>query len=139
MYKVCIDTGGTFTDCMVLDEAGNLSEFKSPSTPPDFSHGVMDVLGEASEAYSKGREQFLSETEFIVHGTTAATNALVTRNVARTAMITTRGFRDILEMRRSLKIETHSMYEAFIPPYDPIVPRHLRFVVDEETLPTGET
>ncbi len=138
MYKVCIDTGGTFTDCMVLDEEGNLSEFKSPSTPPDFSQGVMDVLGEASEAYWKSREQFLSETEFIMHGTTAATNALVTRNVARTAMITTRGFRDILEMRRSLKIETHSMYDAFIPPYDPIVPRHLRFVVDEETLPTGE-
>ena len=98
----------------------------------------MDVLGEASKAYAKSREQFLRETEFIVHGTTAATNALVTRNVARTAMITTQGFRDILEMRRSLKIETHSMYEAFIPPHDPIVPRHLRFVVEEETLPTGE-
>jgi N-methylhydantoinase A len=138
MYKVCIDTGGTFTDCVVLDEQGTLSEFKSPSTPPDFSKGVMDVIGEASAAYSKSREQFLSETEFVVHGTTAATNALVTRNVARTAMITTRGFRDILEMRRSLKIETHSMYEAFIPPYEPIVPRSLRFVVEEETLPTGE-
>ena len=138
MYKACIDTGGTFTDCMVLDETGHLAEFKSPSTPPDFSQGVMDVLGEASKAYAKSCEQFLRETEFIVHGTTAATNALVTRNVARTAMITTEGFRDILEMRRSLKIETHSMYEAFIPPYDPIVPRHLRFVVEEETLPTGE-
>ena len=132
MYKVCIDTGGTFTDCVLLDRNGNLSEFKSPSTPPDFSQGVMDVLEEAASANSKDIEQFLRETEFIVHGTTAATNALVTRNVARTAMITTEGFRDILEMRRSLKIETHSMYEAFIPPYEPIVPRYLRFVVQEK-------
>jgi N-methylhydantoinase A len=138
MYKVCIDTGGTFTDCVVLDKRGSLSEFKSPSTPPDFSQGVMNVLGEAAASYEKSLGQFISETELIVHGTTAATNALVTRNVARTAMITTKGFRDILEMRRSLKIETHSMYEAFIPPYDPIVPRYLRFVVEEETLPSGE-
>jgi N-methylhydantoinase A len=138
MYRVCIDTGGTFTDCVVLDDKGGLREFKSPSTPLDFSKGVMDVIQEASTAYEKSLKQFLGETEFIMHGTTTATNALVTRNVARTAMITTKGFRDILEMRRSLKIETHSMYEAFIPPYEPIVPRHLRFVVEEETLPTGD-
>jgi len=138
MYKVCIDTGGTFTDCVVSDAGGALSEFKSPSTPPNFSQGVMDVLEEAAAAHSSGLQQFLHDTEYIIHGTTAATNALVTRNVARTAMITTQGFRDILEMRRSLKIETHSMYEAFIPPYEPIVPRRLRFVVEEETLPSGE-
>lgn len=138
MYKVCIDTGGTFTDCVVLDDNGNLTEFKSPSTPQDFSQGVMNVLKEAAEAYSLSLEDFLRETEFLIHGTTAATNALLTRNVARTAMITTKGFRDILEMRRSLKIETHSMYEAFIPPYEPIVPRYLRLVVQEETLPDGE-
>ncbi len=138
MFRVCIDTGGTFTDCVVLDNDGNLNEFKSPSTPPDFSEGVMNVLEEASSAYSMSHEQFIAETELIVHGTTVATNALVTRNIARTAMITTSGFRDILEMRRSLKIETHSMYEAFIPPNEPIVPRNLRFVVEEETSPTGE-
>src|SRR4030043_451693 len=80
----------------------------------------------------------MKQTDFIVHGTTVATNALITKRVARTAMITTKGFRDIIEMRRSHKIETHSMYEAFIPPYEPIVPRYLRFGVDEKTRYNGE-
>ena len=138
MYRACIDIGGTFTDCVVLDNKGNLTEFKAPSTPADFSQGVLYALGEAAAAYSKTPEQFIGEIELIVHGTTVATNAVITRNVARTAMITTRGFRDIIDMRRALKIETHSMYEAMIPPYQPIVPRYLRFVVDEETRYTGE-
>ena len=81
MFKVCIDTGGTFTDCVVLDGNGNLIEFKSPSTPPDFSSGIMSVLKDAAAEYSVNLEDFLGETEFIVHGTTAATNAFVTRNV----------------------------------------------------------
>jgi N-methylhydantoinase A len=80
----------------------------------------------------------VGDIELIVHGTTIATNALVTRNVARTAMITTRGFRDIIEMRRALKIETKSMYDAYISPYQPLIPRYLRFTVDEETRYTGE-
>ena len=138
MFRVCVDIGGTFTDCVVLDDKGNLSQFKAPSTPADFSLGVLNALEEAAAVYSQTREGFIGKTELIVHGTTVATNALVTRNVAKTAMITTEGFRDIIEMRRSLKIETKSMYEAFIPPYEPIVPRYLRFTVNEETLYTGE-
>lgn len=73
-----------------------------------------------------------------MHGSTVATNAVVTRNLSKTALITTKGFRDILEMRRANKIETRSMCEAQIPPYEPIVPRYLRFVLEEETRPTGE-
>ncbi len=138
MFRVCIDTGGTFTDCVVLDENGDLYEFKSPSTPVDFSEGVINAIGEAAASFSMSLEEFIRKTGLIVHGTTAATNALVTKRVARTAMITTRGFRDIIEMRRSLKIETHSMYDAFIPPYEPIIPRYLRFTVNEKTKYTGE-
>jgi len=138
MFRVCVDTGGTFTDCVVLDDSGNLKEFKAPSTPPEFSEGVLNALGEAASAFSLSLEQFIRQTELIIHGTTAATNALVTKNIARTALITTKGFRDIIEMRRSLKIETHSMYEAFFPPYEPIVPRYLRFGIDEKTKFNGE-
>jgi N-methylhydantoinase A len=138
MFKVCIDTGGTFTDCVVLDDQGRKKEFKSPSTPADFSVGVVDAINEAASAFSLSTEQFLEKTELIMHGTTAATNALVTKNVARTALIGTKGFRDVIEIRRSLKIETRSMYEAFIPPYKPIVPRYLRFGVDEKTKRSGE-
>jgi len=138
MFKVCVDTGGTFTDCVVLDDEGRKKEFKSPSTPEDFSIGVINAISEAASALSLSVEQFLDQTELIMHGTTAATNALVTKNVGHTALIGTKGFRDIIEIRRSLKIETRSMYEAFIPPYKPIVPRYLRFVVDEKTKRSGE-
>lgn len=133
MYKVCVDIGGTFTDCVVSDEYGNLRQFKAPSTPKNFEQGVMDSLREAAEGYGLTPEQFIGQIELLVHGCTVATNAVVTRNLAKTAMITTKGFRDIIEMRRANKIETKSMYEAQIPPYDPIVPRYLRFVMEEET------
>ncbi len=138
MFRACIDIGGTFTDCVVLDERGNLGEFKAPSTPADFSEGVLNALNEAAAAYADSPEEFIGNIGLIVHGTTVATNALVTRNIAKTAMITTKGFRDIIEMRRCLKIETKSMYDAFIPPYEAIVPRYLRLGVEEETRYTGE-
>ena len=138
MFRVCVDTGGTFTDSVVMDDKGNLTEFKAPTTPGDFSEGVINALKEAASGYKMSLDQFMKQTELIVHGTTVATNALITKKVARTAMITTKGFRDIIEMRRSLKIETHSMYDAYIPPYDPIIPRYLRFTVEEKTKYTGE-
>ncbi|MDT3671829.1 MAG: hydantoinase/oxoprolinase family protein [Aromatoleum sp.] len=138
MFKVCVDIGGTFTDCVVCDDQGRLRQFKAPSTPKDFAQGVMDVLREAAPAYGRSTEKFIGEIDLIMHGSTVATNAVVTRNLSKTALITTKGFRDILEMRRANKIETRSMYEAQIPPYEPIVPRYLRFVLEEETRPTGE-
>ena len=129
MFKICVDTGGTFTEAVVLDDKGRFAEYKTPTTPSDFSQGVLNAITEAAPAYGRTLPQFMAEIEWIVLGTTVALNALVTRKLAKTALITTRGFRDIVEMRRALKIETHSMYEAAIPPYEPIVPRYLRFVV----------
>src|SRR5665647_2246650 len=129
MFKICVDTGGTFTDCMVLDGSGKLHEFKSPTTPWDFSEGVLNTIVDAAAYFQSSPADFLRQTEWIVHGTTVSTNALVQRKLAKTALITTKGFRDIIEMRRSLKIETKSMYDAYIPPYEPIVPRRLRFTV----------
>jgi N-methylhydantoinase A len=72
MYKVCIDTGGTFTDCVVLDDQGRKREFKSPSTPRDFSVGVINSLKEAADGFSMSEQEFLDKTELIIHGTTAA-------------------------------------------------------------------
>jgi N-methylhydantoinase A len=138
MFKICIDTGGTFTDCIVLDSDGRLHEFKSPTTPWDFSEGVMNTIVDAAGFFESTPQEFLKNTEWIVHGTTVSTNALVQRKLSRTALITTKGFRDIIEMRRSLKIETKSMYDAYIPPYEPIIPRYLRFGVTEKTKTAGE-
>ncbi len=138
MFRVCIDTGGTFSESIVLDEKGELHEFKTSTTPRDFSEGVINTILEAARFYQLTAGEFLQQTEWIIHGTTVSTNALVQRKLARTALITTKGFRDIIEMRRSLKIETRSMYDAFIPPYEPIVPRYLRFGVEEKTRYSGE-
>jgi N-methylhydantoinase A len=138
MYKICIDTGGTFTESVVLDSQGKFYEFKTPTTPRDFSEGVLNTIKEAANYFQISVEEFLKRTEWIVHGTTVSTNALVQRKLARTALITSKGFRDIIEMRRSLKIETKSMYDALIPPYEPLIPRYLRFTVDEKTKASGE-
>ena len=138
MYKLCIDTGGTFTESVVLDTQGEFHEFKTPTTPWDFSEGVLNTIKEAASYFQITLEDFLKQTEWIVHGTTVSTNALVQRKLSRTALITSKGFRDIIEMRRSSKIETKSMYDAFIPPYEPLIPRYLRFTVEEKTKSSGE-
>jgi N-methylhydantoinase A len=121
MYRLCIDIGGTFTDSILIDNKGNVFEYKVPTTPDDFSEGIINSLIEAAKAHDQPYEEFVGNIDMIIHGTTIATNALVTRNVARTALVTSKGFRDVVEMRRCLKIDTKSMYEAFIPPYHPIV------------------
>lgn len=138
MFEVCVDIGGTFTDCVVSDGGGKLREFKSPTTPRDLSVGMVDSLKQAATAHGLSTEKFLGATDTILHGTTVALNAFLTRSGAKTALITTKGFRDIIEMRLGMKNITTSMYNMFIPPYEPLVPRNLRFTVGERTLYTGE-
>src|SRR4030042_2938743 len=98
MFKVCVDIGGTFTDSILIDNEGKISEYKVPTTPRDFSEGIMNTLREAADAYKQPFEQFVDKIDLIIHGTTIATNALVQRQTSRTALITTRGFRDFIEM-----------------------------------------
>lgn len=138
MFKVCVDTGGTFTDCMVQDGENNVYEFKAPTTPGRFHEGVLNAINYGAEYFGKSLTEFLAETDWIIHGTTVATNAVVERKVAKTAMITTEGFRDIIEMRQCQKIETHSLFDGYIPPYEPFIPRYLRYGVKECTRPNGE-
>ena len=116
MFKVCVDTGGTFTDCMVQDAENNVYEFKAPTTPGRFHEGVLNAITYGAEYFGKTLKEFLAETDWIIHGTTVATNAVVERKMAKTAMITTEGFRDIIEMRQCQKIETHSLFDGYIPP-----------------------
>jgi N-methylhydantoinase A len=138
MYRISIDVGGTFTDCLVLDESGGLRQFKSPTTPADPSVGFLDVLARAAGGNGLELAPFLAKVELIIHGTTLATNTLINRNGARTGMVTTEGFRDIVEIRRGFKNVRTSMYEVFVPPYDPLVPRNLRLEAQERVLYTGE-
>jgi N-methylhydantoinase A len=137
MYNVCIDVGGTFTDCLVMDAGGTLRQFKSPTTYPDPSVGFMASLEKAAEGYGTPLTSFLKRVELLIHGTTLATNTLINKNGAKTGMITTKGFRDVVEIRRGYKNIRTSMYNVFVPPYDPLVPRHLRMEVEERVLFDG--
>ena len=138
MYRVGIDVGGTFTDCLVLDPAGGLRQFKAQTTPADPSVGLTNALAKAAAGYDRTPAEFLGEVELIIQGTTLATNTLINRNGARTGLITTAGFRDIIEIRRGFKNVRTSMYNVFVPPYRPLVERYLRLEVDERVTFSGE-
>ncbi|MCZ7564356.1 MAG: hydantoinase/oxoprolinase family protein [Burkholderiales bacterium] len=135
MRVAAIDIGGTFTDCIVFDE-GRLLSLKVPSTPPDLERGLLDALAHAAALFGKPVSEFLGELPLVLQGTTAALNTVLTRTGAKVGMLTTEGFRDVIETRRGIKAE--SLYNVFIPPYEPLVPRHLRLGVGERTRYTGE-
>ena len=125
-FVVGVDVGGTFTDVFFLDEANGVCDVaKVPSTRGDQSRGIRDGITR--------RLQNLAQVSTIVHGTTVGTNALLERKGVRTGVITTRGFRDVLEMRRRDRPETWGLWGRF----DPVVPRDLRVEIDERVMPDG--
>jgi N-methylhydantoinase A len=129
--RLGVDIGGTFTDLVVVDEAtGSARVGKVLTNPKDVAHGVEEgihaLLNEAGVRPG--------EVRAVVHGTTLATNALIERKGAKTALITTEGFRDALEIGREGR---YDMYDLFIDPPPPLVPRHLRREVPERLLADG--
>ncbi|TPG24516.1 hydantoinase/oxoprolinase family protein [Variovorax guangxiensis] len=123
---VGVDVGGTFTDLFVLDEAkGTARIVKVPSTRGEEARGFMNGVARVADS--------AAAIATIVHGTTVGTNALLERKVARTGIITTRGFRDVLEMRRRDRPQTWGLRGSFLP----VVPRDLRREVDERVLADG--
>jgi N-methylhydantoinase A len=93
-YVIGVDVGGTFTDAVLDDDAGTVVAAKSPSTPPDYSQGVLDALELLAEQLGKPVTEMLAQTHHIAHGTTSSLNALVTGNVPEIGFLTTRGHRD---------------------------------------------
>ena len=139
MFRVAVDVGGTFTDCLVLEEsAGEVRQFKSPTTPSDPSIGLMNALDKAATAYGFTVEGFVAQIGLLIHGTTLATNALINKDGAKTGMVTTRNFADVIEIRRGYKNVRTSMYNVFVPPYEPLVPRRRRLEVTERSTYEGE-
>src|SRR4051794_16236764 len=131
MSTIGVDTGGTFTDLVLLRGDGSLEVAKRPSTPADFSRGVLDVVD------AIGGADALSEVEhFFYHGTTVATNAMITGAGARTGFITTRGHRDALPMMRIIgrsagMSETQLKQYTYTDKPAPIVPKTLIKEIDE--------
>ncbi|GAA4539014.1 hydantoinase/oxoprolinase family protein [Pseudonocardia xishanensis] len=93
-FVIGVDVGGTFTDAVLDDDAGTVLAAKSPSTPPDYSQGVLDVLRLLAEQLGKSLPEMLAETHHIAHGTTSSLNALVMGNVPPVGFLTTKGHRD---------------------------------------------
>ena len=125
--RVGADVGGTFTDVVVQSETGEVSLVKVLSTPPDYDRAVVEAVQEIL-----GDGQLLAE---VVHGTTVATNAVLEKRGARTAIVTTQGFRDVLELRR---MRMPHLYDYFWRKPEALVPRRLRFEVDERMSASGE-
>jgi N-methylhydantoinase A len=121
-YSVCIDIGGTFTDCIVAAPDGTRDMFKAPSTPGAFERGFLEVLGLAAESYGVDLPRFLSQVDIIVHGTTVATNALVEGKAGRVGLVCNKGHPDILTLREAPKKRAFD-YRLDYP--EPFVPRHL--------------
>ena len=129
--RVAADIGGTFTDIAYIDESGFISTRKVLSTPDDYAVGVLrgvDELGAAAARPISAYSDFL-------HACTVATNAILELRGASTALLTTRGFRDVLEMRR---VRVPRLYEPLYEKPVPLVPRHLRFEVIERLDAGGE-
>ena len=130
-YRLGVDIGGTFTDIILLGSDGSLFSRKVLSTPDDYSlaieEGVRVLLGEVGITAS-------SVCEF-VHGSTIATNAIIERRGVRVALLTTKGFRDVLEMGR---FRAPRLYDLSFRKPEPLVERRLRFEVDERTDAQGK-
>ncbi|HLW46931.1 MAG TPA: hydantoinase/oxoprolinase family protein [bacterium] len=130
-FRLGVDIGGTFTDLILLDDAGTVFQVGKVLTAPadpagaatDGARALLDAAGIDAGAVSQ-----------VVHGTTLLTNALIERKGARTALITTRGFRDALEIAREHR---YDMYDLFMERPAPLVPRHRRFELDERVLEDG--
>ena len=130
-YTVGIDVGGTFTDLLLLETEGTAKiPHKTSTTPANPADGVMTGLRDLAEIVGRTPEEFFGEIDLIVHGTTVATNAVLTGSGARTGLITTEGFRDILEMRRGIRSRKHLYDNKYVAPA-PLATRDLRAVVTE--------
>ncbi len=129
-YRVGVDVGGTFTDVVLLGDDGRMVARKVSSTPEDYSRGI--AAGVAAALADCGATP--DDVASVVHATTVATNTILEQKGARTGLITTRGFRDVLEMRR-LRIPV--MYDLQYEKPPPLVPRRLRREVDERLGPDG--
>ena len=121
---IAIDTGGTFTDCVWV-EGGRVQMLKVFSTPDDPSRAIAEALEKI------GARGSLT----LLHGTTVGTNTLLQRKGARVALVTTAGFEDVIEIGRQARPK---LYDLFFDRVEPLVPRDLRFGVNERVSSEGE-
>ena len=130
-FSIGVDIGGTFTDVVLIESSGRVHVAKGISTVKAYEQGILTLVGSLLEELKLDAK----DCGAVVHGTTVATNAIIERKGARTGLITTRGFRDVLELRR---IRIPKLYDLEWEKPEPLVPRFLRVEVDERMTHKGE-
>ena len=130
-YRLGCDIGGTFTDFVLLnDQTGEIKTGKCLTTPRDPS----DAVEEGIRALELGTPGFIEGLDELIHGTTLVINAIIERKGAKTGLITTKGFRDILEIGREIR---YAPYDIFAEFPKPLIPRRYRVEVDERMRSDG--
>lgn len=124
--RIGIDSGGTFTDMVLIDAESRRWVFKRPSVPSNPAHGVLDVLETGAAHFGMTLDRLLSRCERLIHGTTVATNLMLEGKGARVGLICTAGFRDSLEIRRGIRPDIWDHRKPYAPV---LVPRYLRLGV----------
>ena len=129
-YRIGVDTGGTFTDCVIVDEEGRRSVSKSLTTHGSLADGVLSAVEVNAEQLGLSRKELLAATDLFVHGTTVATNAVLTRNGSKTGLITTRGHEDAIIIgkvyaKRAGLPERDLVHSSILNKPVPVVPREL--------------
>ena len=132
-WCITVDTGGTFTDVVVSDEKGKFTIGKALTTPDRIFFGLRDAIDDASNQLELSVTEVLKRTKLFIYGTTRATNAIVTRKIAKTAFLTTKGFPDVLVLREGGKFDPH---EFSVPYPDPYIPRRYTFEIERGILVT---
>jgi N-methylhydantoinase A len=130
-HELGIDVGGTFTDFVAIDERGDVSVFKCLTTPADPSIGVL----EGARVFADEDRRPVAEASRLVHGTTLVTNSLIERRGATLALVTTAGFRDVLEIGREAR---YDLYDLNLERPEPLVPRTHRLEVEERVTGSGD-
>ncbi|MEQ8349261.1 MAG: hydantoinase/oxoprolinase family protein [Sneathiellaceae bacterium] len=134
-YRISVDTGGTFTDVVVSDAAGTFTIGKALTTPDRIFAGMQEAIGAAAGELGMTVDALLAQTELLIYGTTRATNAIVTKRVAKTAFLTTEGFPDTLLLKEGGKFSPHDFSQDYPAPY--IARRHT-YEIEERINSEGE-
>lgn len=132
--RFACDTGGTFTDLVVEHDDGTWTMHKAPTVPDDPSAGVLDALSRAAASAGRALDKFLAAGDIFIHGTTHALNAVLTGNTAKTALLTTRGHRDVLYLREGGRADP---FDHTIPYPRPYIDRALTIEVPERICADG--
>jgi N-methylhydantoinase A len=133
--QISVDTGGTFTDVVVVDESGRFHIGKALTTPDRIFAGMQSALAVVADAFGETTHALLARSDRLIYGTTRATNAVVTKRTARTAFLTTAGFRDTLTLKEGGK---HGPHDYTVDYPDPYIPRRHTFEIVERIGAEGQ-